>query len=98
MTKIKESNNEDVSFVEDDEKKSGKGSKRSNSSDDSINRRQSMEAGSPMKSKNHLDLKSHASSGDSADIFKKSPRTRQNSDQRKIEIEGVDSEGRLSHS
>jgi hypothetical protein len=93
LNKIKESRNEDSSIDRkgdsDEEKKSNKGSNRSKSSDDSLNKRDILEADSPKKSKK-LNLKNLSHSSGHDDVFNKSPRTRNNSDGRKIEIESMD--------
>ena len=74
LTKIKESRNEDKSFVEtDEEKKSNKGSNRSKSSDDSLNKRDHLEIESPAKHKKDLNIKFSSASEDT-DVFNKSPK------------------------
>ena len=94
LDKIKESKNEDKSIDYDEEKKSNRGSNRSKSSDDSLNKRSNFDIESPSKGGGkNLNIKFSSNSEDT-DVFNKSPKN--NSDGRKIEIESVDSVGRLS--
>jgi hypothetical protein len=94
LSKIKESKNEDKSFDlgTDEEKKSNRGSNRSKSSDDSLNKRDHLEIESPAKHKD-LNIKFSSASEDT-DVFNKSPKN--NSDHKHIEVESTDSVGRLS--